>query len=177
MTQAELLSKVKARFEANPALSHYSWAEVEGRLLETPGAVEKLAWMEETDGEPAVLAYDDLRDRFEIYDSSLQSPKGRRSLCYDEAALRSRKDHPPRGSAVAEAEKLGLEVLDETQYVRLQALWPVDTKSSSWIRTPEAIRAQGGALFGDYRYGRVFVYYNGAQSYYASRGFRVGFYV
>lgn len=128
--------------------------------------------METTGGEPDVIAQDMGARHYTFYDCSTESPSGRRSVCYDREALESRKEHKPEGSAVATAAAMGIELLTEDQYRELQELGDFDTKTSSWIRTPSEVRALGGALFCDRRYGRVFVYHNGAQSYYAARGFR-----
>jgi hypothetical protein len=128
--------------------------------------------MEDTGGEPDVIGRDDASGRLTFCDCAAESPVGRRSLCYDAQALDARKEHKPQGSAVGLAEAMGILLPDEAQYRALQALGDFDTKTSSWIATPADVRALGGALFGDRRYGRVFVYHNGAQSYYAARGFR-----
>jgi hypothetical protein len=128
--------------------------------------------MEATGGEPDVIGFDNAAGQYVFCDCSPESPAGRRSLCYDRQALDSRKENRPTGSAVETAAAMGVELLDEVQYRRLQQLGEFDTKTSSWIVTPEDVRRLGGALFGDRRYGRVFVYHNGAQSYYAARGFR-----
>jgi hypothetical protein len=128
--------------------------------------------MESSGGEPDVIGYDQARDRYVFCDCSAESPPGRRSLCYDREALNSRKENKPQGSAVDAAAAMGVELLDEEQYRALQQLGEFDTKTSSWVATPQAVRSLGGALFCDRRYGKVFVYHNGAQSYYAARGFR-----
>jgi hypothetical protein len=128
--------------------------------------------MERTGGEPDVIGYDKKLDTFIFYDCSAESPKGRRSLCYDREALESRKDHPPKNSAIGMAASMGIEILTETQYRELQQLGNFDMKTSSWLQTPSEIRTLGGAIFADFRYGKIFIYHNGAQSYYAARGFR-----
>lgn len=168
-----LLRTLKDRFEQN---SHrhkgLEWVKVLARL-ETQG--EKL-WslheMERTGGEPDVVGYEPQADAYIFYDCSPESPTGRRSLCYDREGLESRKAHKPENSAAEMAAAMGIELLTEAAYRRLQDLGNFDTKTSSWLKTPAAIRELGGALFGDFRYGTVFVYHNGAQSYYAARGFR-----
>ncbi len=128
--------------------------------------------MEETGGQPDVVGYDKNYDTYIFYDCSAESPKGRRSLCYDKVALESRKNHKPQNSAMEMADEMGIEILSEEQYLELQKFGNFDTKTSSWILTPSDIREKGGALYCDFRYGHVFVYHNGAESYYASRGFR-----
>ena len=148
-----------------------AWADVRARLDDDADALRSLEAMEQTGGEPDVIGRDDA-GRVMFCDCSAESPSGRRSLCYDGDALRARKENKPEGSAVDMAAKLGIALLDEAQYRALQALGEFDTKTSSWIETPRAIRALGGALFCDRRYDTVFVYHNGAQSYYAARGFR-----
>jgi hypothetical protein len=128
--------------------------------------------MEKTGGEPDVIGYDKKKNEFIFFDCSLESPKGRRSLCYDRAALVARKEHKPKNNALDVADSIGIVILSEEQYQELQKLGKFDTKTSSWIKTPADIRKLGGAIFADYRYGTVFVYHNGAESYYAARGFR-----
>jgi len=169
-----LLQTLQARFEKNrhrhPELA---WAQVQARLEAT--ASEKLVSlheMEQTGGEPDLISYDPKTDGYLFCDCSAESPKGRRSVCYDRAGLESRKAHKPQHSAVEMAAEMGIELLTQAQYQALQKLEAFDTKTSSWLQTPAQIRALGGALFGDFRYGQVFVYHNGAQSYYGSRGFR-----
>ena len=149
-----------------------AWAEVQARLENNPGALRSLRAMESTGGEPDVIGRDGGTGRFTFSDCSIESPAGRRSLCYDRAALDSRKENRPEGSAVEMAAEMGIDLLTEEQYRALQELGEFDTKTSSWVRTPSDVRALGGALFCDRRYGKVFVYHNGAQSYYAARGFR-----
>lgn len=128
--------------------------------------------MEETEGEPDVIKYDKTTDEYVFYDCSAESPKGRRSVCYDPEALESRKQHKPKHSAIGMAAEMGIELLTEEQYHELQQLGKFDTKTSSWVATPADIRALGGAIFGDWRYGKTFIYHNGAESYYGARGFR-----
>lgn len=169
----ELLGTLKARFEKNmerhPGLA---WADVAARLEANAGKLWSLSEMEDTGGEPDVVGQDEETGEFIFYDCSAESPKGRRSICYDPEALESRKENKPANSAVGMAADMGIELLTEEQYRELQKLGPFDTKTSSWVKTPAAIRKLGGAIFADYRYGHVFVYHNGAESYYAARGFR-----
>lgn len=170
---AGLLATLQQRFgqhpERHPGLA---WTTVEARLAAHPKQLAVLAAMEASGGEPDVIAQDPATGALSFCDCAAESPAGRRSLCYDDAALAARKLHKPAGSAVALAASLGIELLDEAQYRHLQTLGAFDTKTSSWLRTPPAIRKLGGALFGDRRYGQVFTYHNGAESYYAARGFR-----
>jgi hypothetical protein len=149
-----------------------AWADVQARLEVNHDALASLAAMEAGGGEPDVIARDRQTGRLLFCDCSAESPAGRRSLCYDREALAARKENKPHGSAVETAAAMGIELLDEEQYRALQELGAFDAKTSSWIRTPPEVRALGGALFCDFRYGKVFVYHNGAQSYYAARGFR-----
>ncbi len=169
----ELLQTLKARFEKNmnchPGLE---WADVQAKLEENPEKLWSLHEMEETGGEPDVVGYDGKTGEYIFYDCSAESPKGRRSVCYDREALESRKEHKPKSSAVEMAAAMGIELLTEEQYRELQQLGNFDMKTSSWVITPERIRRLGGALFCDRRYDTVFVYHNGAESYYAARGFR-----
>lgn len=168
-----LLTALAERFESHPHRHEgVEWTEVRSRLEASPDALRALIAMEETGGEPDVIGYDEAADQYLLVDCSPQSPKGRRSVCYDQEALESRKKHRPDDSAVRLATAWGVQLLSEEEYHTLQALGPVDTKTSSWLRTPADVRALGGAIFGDYRFGRVFVYHNGAESYYAARGFR-----
>jgi hypothetical protein len=169
----ELLKVLKARFEKNMK-RHKSleWAKVEAKLKANPEKLWSLNEMEITGGEPDVVAYDKKTGEYIFFDCSEESPKGRRSLCYDEEALESRKEHKPKDSAIHMATAMGIELLTEEQYRELQKLGNFDTKTSSWIITPADIRKLGGALFCDRRYNTVFVYHNGAESYYAARGFR-----
>jgi hypothetical protein len=169
----ELLGILESRFEKNknrhPDLE---WAQVLARLEPHPIALRSLAEMERTGGEPDVVGHDPGTGEVTFMDCSAESPTGRRSVCYDREALDSRKEHKPANSAVEMAEAMGIELLTEEQYRQLQELGCFDTKTSSWVKTPAEIRELGGALFCDRRYGRVFLYHNGAQSYYAVRGFR-----
>lgn len=168
-----LLRALKARFDGNVHRHEgVAWAEVRARLEGDPGALGSLRAMEATGGEPDVIGRDDGTGRCTFADCSIESPTGRRSLCYDRAALDARKENKPGGSAVETAAGMGIDLLTEEQYRALQKLGEFDTKTSSWVATPSDVRALGGALFCDRRYGRVFVYHNGAQSYYAARGFR-----
>ena len=169
----ELLAILHNRFEKHMERHpNISWDAVEKRLIAEPEKVKVLQTMEDTGGEPDVIAYDKNHDVFIFCDCSAESPKGRRSLCYDHEALAKRKDHKPADSAVHLANQMGIELLDESSYRQLQTVGEFDKKTSSWIQTPREIRQLGGALFCDRRYNQVFVYHNGAESYYSSRGFR-----
>ena len=170
-----LINTLKARFEKNmPRHKGIEWAKVQAKLQATAGA-EKL-WslneMEATGGEPDVVGFDKKTGEFIFYDCAAESPPGRRSFCYDHEALEKRKENKPKNSAVEMASDMGIELLTEEQYRELQQLGNFDNKTSSWIKTPADIRKLGGAIFADYRFGRVFVYHNGAESYYAGRAFR-----
>jgi hypothetical protein len=169
----ELLRTLEARFERHmhrhPGIA---WAEVLARLEGRPAALRSLQAMESTGGEPDVIGHDEKTRQIAFCDCSAESPAGRRSLCYDAAALDARKENRPQGSAAGLAAEMGIDLLTEAQYRALQELGEFDLKTSTWISTPPDVRALGGALFCDRRYGRVFVYHNGAQSYYAARGFR-----
>lgn len=169
-----LLEVLQARFEANPRRHpRVAWAKVMARLDANPGALPSLHAMEQTGGEPDVVAAPDTKTGVICFmDCSVESPAGRRSLCYDGAARRGRKAHPPTGSAMELAAEMGVELLTEAEYRHLQTLGAFDTRTSSWIATPPDIRSLGGALFCDRRYDTVFLYHNGADSYYAARGFR-----
>ena len=168
-----LLRTLQARFERHPQRHEgLAWPQALARLAARPQALRSLQAMEASGGEPDVIGQDAASGEWLFCDCAAESPVGRRSLCYDEAALQARKEHRPAGSAVQAAAAMGVELLDEAQYRALQQLGRFDTKTSSWLATPAEVRALGGALFGDCRYGRVFVYHNGAQSYYAARGFR-----
>lgn len=170
----ELLRILRARFETNVRRhKDLEWSKVEAKLKAKPEKFSSLDEMERTGGEPDVIAYDQKRREYIFCDCSAESPKGRRSVCYDGGALRSRKEHKPANSAVDMAAAMGAELLTEEEYRALQKLGEFDTKTSSWIKTPVEIRKLGGALFCDRRYNTVFVYHNGAESYYAARGFRV----
>jgi hypothetical protein len=168
-----LLGVLRTRFESN-AHRHrgLAWDDVQARLGGNPAALSALQQMESTGGEPDVIVLDDVSGQVVFCDCSAESPPGRRSLCFDGEALNARKENKPAGSALDVAAAMGISLLDEAQYRALQQLGEFDTKTSSWIATPAEVRALGGALFADRRYGRVFVYHNGAQSYYAARGFR-----
>ena len=168
-----LLRTLERRFGSNmPRHEQVSWAEVRARLDHDPDALEAIRQMEATGGEPDVIGRHAESGSVTFCDCSAESPAGRRSLCYDGEALASRKEHRPQGSAVETAAAMGIDLLTDDEYRALQRLGAFDTRTSSWIRTPPDVRALGGALFGDRRYGRVFVYHNGAPSYYAARGFR-----
>jgi len=169
----ELFRELRARFEKNMNRHKgLEWAEVQTKLEAHPGTVWSLSEMERTGGEPDVVAHDKKTGEFIFHDCSPESPAGRRSLCYDREALESRKEHKPKNSATDLAAAMGIELLTEEQYRELQKLGKFDTKTSSWVKTPDDVRELGGALFCDCRYGKVFVYHNGAESYYAARGFR-----
>jgi hypothetical protein len=172
---AELLKILETRFEKNMHRHKgIEWAKVQAKL--DPKRAGKKLWslneMERTGGEPDVVGYDKKNDEFIFYDCAAESPKGRRSICYDHEALEARKEHKPANSAIAMAEDMGITILNEEQYRQLQKLEKFDSKTSSWIETPTDIRKLGGAIFADFRYGKVFIYHNGAESYYAARGFR-----
>ena len=174
LSDHELLACLKQRFEQHRAWhADITWETIFMKLQANPSKLQSLHWMEQTGGEPDVIAYDQQKDAYLFIDCAAESPKGRRSLCYDAEALASRKQHAPQDSAVNLAEKMGTRLLNEQQYHQLQQLGNFDTKTSSWILTPTQIRGLGGALFCDRRYGQVFTYHNGAESYYAARGFRV----
>jgi hypothetical protein len=169
----QLIRTLKARFEAN--MSRHKglvWAKVEARLQANRTKLAAIAAMEATGGEPDVVGQDRESGEYLFHDCSAESPKGRRSLCYDGAALKARKEHKPSGSALEMAVSMGIELLTEAQYRKLQELGEFDLKTSSWVQTPAEVRKLGGALFCDRRYGKVFVYHNGAESYYGARGFR-----
>jgi len=169
----ELLGALKARFDANKARHPgLVWAKVQARLQAQPDKLWSLAEMERTGGEPDVVGQDKKSGEFIFMDCSPESPAGRRSVCYDRAGLESRKEHRPKTTAMDLAAAMGIEALTEEQYFALQKLGEFDTKTSSWLATPADFRAQGGALWGGRSYGRVFIGCNGAQSYYAARGFR-----
>lgn len=169
----ELLNVLKKRFEKHmDRHKGMDWAKIQAKLEANPKKLWSLDEMEATDGEPDVIAYDQQKDEYLFCDCSPESPKGRRSLCYDQEAWNSRKEHKPVGSALERAAEMGIELLTEEQYRELQQLGNFDTKTSSWVETPAAIRKLGGAIFCDRRYGTVFMYHNGAESYYAARGFR-----
>ena len=168
-----LLKTLKARFEKNMNRhEELKWDKIQAKLEENPEKLWSLNEMEETGGEPDVVGYDNKTGEYIFYDCSPESPKGRRSLCYDHKALESRKEHKPKDSAVNLAAAMGIELLTEEQYRELQQLGKFDLKTSSWVQTPAEIRKLGGAVFCDRRYEHVFLYHNGADSYYAARGFR-----
>ncbi len=168
-----LIATLKERFEKyserHPGIT---WEEMHAKLVDSPGKLRSLHEMEETGGEPDVIGFNKKSGEYIFCDCAAESPKGRRSLCYDPEALASRKEHKPKHSAVGMATEMGIELLTEDEYHALQELGTFDTKTSSWIKTPANVRKLGGGLFGDKRYGRTFIYHNGAESYYAARGFR-----
>ncbi len=169
----ELLKILKTRFEKNMSRHKgLEWDKVQAKLETNPKKLGSLNEMEQTGGEPDVVGFDKKAGEFIFYDCSAETPKGRRSVCYDREGLESRKEHKPANNAIDMAAAMGIEMLTEEQYRELQQLGTFDTKTSSWLKVPPEIRKLGGAIFGDSRYGRVFVYHNGAQSYYSSRGFR-----
>ncbi|MEK3988633.1 MULTISPECIES: DUF4256 domain-containing protein [Robertmurraya] len=171
--QEDLLKGLKTRFEKN--LNRHEgleWAKIQEKLEARTEKLWSLNEMERTGGEPDVVGYDQENDEYIFYDCSAESPKGRRSVCYDLEALESRKNHKPENNVIDMATAMGIELLTEEQYRELQKLGNFDLKTSSWVQTPSDIRALGGALFCDRRFGHVFVYHNGADSYYAARGFR-----
>ena len=168
-----LLTKLRERLEENMHRHEgIEWADVQARLEANEAKLRSLRAMEQTGGEPDVIGRDEQTGEYIFCDCSPESPAGRRSVCYDRAALESRKANRTETSAMDMAREMGIELLTEDEYFALQKLGPFDTKTSSWLKTPLEVRRLGGALFGDYRFGRVFIYHNGAQSYYASRGFR-----
>ncbi|MDZ4783783.1 MAG: DUF4256 domain-containing protein [Planctomycetia bacterium] len=168
-----LLDVLKARFEEN--LDRHrglAWVKIQAKIEAHPEKLRSLQEMESTGGEPDVVGHDKTSGEFVFFDCSAESPAGRRSVCYDADALESRKEHKPKDSALGMAATMGVEILSEAQYRELQQLGPFDTKTSSWVKTPDVIRKLGGAIFCDRRYDQVFTYHNGAESYYAARGFR-----
>jgi Protein of unknown function (DUF4256) len=169
----KLFNILKARFEKN-MIRHkgVDWDKVQARLDGMPEKQWSLHAMEETGGEPDVVSHDKKSGEYIFYDCSPESPKGRRSICYDHEALEARKEHKPENSAIQMAADMGIELLSEDQYRELQNLGAFDSKTSSWVKTPTNIRKLGGAIFGDFRFGKVFIYHNGAESYYAARAFR-----
>jgi len=170
---SQIIRLLKTRFQAK-AMRHvgYTWMEVEARLRAYPEVLRSLFMMEVTGGEPELIQKDAVTDEFIFYDCSPESPAGRRSLCYDQEALEARKDNKPKGSALGMAAAMGISLLTEDEYWALQQFGEFDRKTSSWILTPSSVRKKGGAFFGDRRYDEIFTYHNGAESYYASRGFR-----
>lgn len=170
---ADLLNTLKVRFEKNlNRHKNLDWSQIQTRLEGNSEKLWSLNEMEETGGEPDIVGYDKETDEYIFFDCSPETPKERRSLCYDHEALEYRKANKPRSSAMQMASEMGIEVLTELQYQELQKLGQFDTKTSSWLRAPDEVRELGGAIFGDCRFGRVFVYHNGAESYYAGRAFR-----
>ncbi len=171
--QSELLATLKARFEKNaPRHKGIDWSAVQAKLEAASEKLWSLNQMERTGGEPDVVGHDKKTGEFLFYDCAAETPKDRRSLCYDPEALESRKEHKPKDSAIGMATAMGIDILSEEEYRVLQQLGKFDTKTSSWLKTPPAIRKLGGAIFGDYRYGQVFIYHNGVESYYGGRAFR-----
>lgn len=171
--QSRVISLLQERFEKNTERHKgVKWADVEARLEAKPEKLASLREMEASGGEPDVVGVDKKTGEIIFFDCSSESPKGRRSTCFDQAALDSRKEHKPKASAMAMAAAIGVELLSEEQYADLQKLGEFDLKTSSWVQTPADVRALGGALFGDRRFGRVFTYHNGAESYYGARGWR-----
>lgn len=170
-TKEEFLKVLRDRFDANRHRHEgITWEDVLAKLESNDKARESLYKMEETGGEPDVVLLDNGIITF--YDCAPETPMGRRSLCYDQAAHESRRKNKPEGSALGMAQEMGVEILDEEEYARVQAVVPMDQKTSSWLKTSDSVRQLGGALFGDRRYDRVFIYHNGAESYYSARGFR-----
>ncbi|CQR55173.1 DUF4256 domain-containing protein [Paenibacillus riograndensis] len=168
-----LLETLKARFEKNMNRHQgLEWANVQAKLEAQPDKLWPLHEMERTGGEPDVVGHDEETGEYIFYDCSAESPKGRRSVCYDREALESRKEHKPHNNAIEMAAAMGIDLLTEAQYREMQKLGKYDLKTSSWVKTPESIRALGGAVFCDRRYDTVFMYHNGAESYYGARGFR-----
>jgi len=169
----ELLNVLKDRFEKNMNRHKgIEWTKVQAKLQANPGKLWSLDDMEITGGEPDIVGYDKKTGEYIFYDCSPESPKDRRSLCYDREALESRKEHKPKNTAIDMAAEMGIEILTEEQYRELQKFEEFDTKTSSWVKTPPGIRKLGGAIFCDRRFDTVFLYHNGAESYYAARGFR-----
>jgi len=169
----ELLRVLKARFEKNMNRHKgIEWANVQSKLEAKSEKLWSLGEMERTGGEPDIVGFEKKSGEYMFYDCSAESPKGRRSICYDREALESRKENKPGNNAIDMAASIGIEILTEEQYRELQKLGNFDTKTSSWVKTPDEIRKPGGAIFADFRYGKVFVYHNGAESYYAARAFR-----
>ena len=169
----KLLEVLKTRFEKNMNRHQgLAWTKIEAKLQANPGKLWSLNEMEKTGGEPDVVGFDKKSGEYIFFDCSAETPKGRTSLCYDREGLESRKEHKPKDSAMDMATAMGIELLTEEQYQELQQLGEFDTKTSSWLKSPDGIRKLGGAIFGDRRFGRVFVYHNGAQSYYGARAFR-----
>ncbi|WP_299390224.1 DUF4256 domain-containing protein [uncultured Gelidibacter sp.] len=171
--QEDLITILKKRFTENMNRhAQVDWTAVDETLRANPNALWSLKEMERTGGEPDVIADGTAKTNYHFYDCSAESPQGRRSVCYDREGLESRKEHKPKNNAVDMASEMGIELLTEDQYRELQKFGDFDTKTSSWLQTPPKIRKLGGAIFGDFRFNTVFVYHNGAQAYYAGRGFR-----
>ncbi len=171
--QQELLELLQIRFEKNKQRhKNLDWNKILEKLLKNPLKIWSLNEMERTGGEPDVIGFDDGTNEYIFYDCAAESPKGRRSLCYDQEAWDSRKEYKPENNAITVAAEMGVEILSESEYRGLQELGKFDSRTSSWIKTPDTIRKLGGAIFADYRYNTVFVYHNGASSYYSGRGFR-----
>lgn len=169
----ELLKTLKARFEKNMNRHQgFDWTDIQKKLEANPEKLRSLYEMESSGGEPDIVGHDEKTGQYIFYDCSPESPKDRRSVCYDRQAQESRKKHPPQNNAVDMATAMGIELLSEAQYRELQQLGNFDCKTSSWLKTPPEIRELGGAIFGDRRYDHIFIYHNGAESYYAARGFR-----
>ena len=169
----ELIAVLKARFEKNMKRHKgIDWTKVQAKLEKNPGKLWVLHQMESTDGEPDVVGFDKKTGEYIFYDCSAESPKGRRSLCYDREAWESRKEHKPKDNAMGMAKEMGVEMLTEEEYREMQKQEEFDLKTSSWVKTPDKIRKLGGAIFCDRRFDTVFTYHNGAESYYGSRGFR-----
>lgn len=168
-----LIKKLQERFEKNRNRHPNSkWASIEVKLKADPQKLWVLNEMEKSGGEPDVVEMENSGDDFVFVDCSTESPKGRRKLCYDREALEARKKFKPENAAVAVAKEMGIELLTEAEYIYFQKFGPFDTKTSSWLETPKEVREKGGAIFGDFRFGRTFIYHNGAESYYGARGFR-----
>ena len=169
----EILKTLETRFQANPIRHpNLQWSKLKSKLEANPDKLWSLHEMEKTGGEPDVVGYNKKSGEYIFYDCAPESPKGRRSICYDREALESRKEHKPKNTAMDMAATMGIEILTEDEYRTLQNMGYFDTKTSSWLKTPPAIRKLGGAIFGDKRFDHVFIYHNGAESYYAGRGFR-----
>jgi len=173
MNNEELLETLKNRFKKKiNRHPNADWESIKKRLVSNPIKLAAIKSMEETGGEPDVVEHNPTTGEYTFFDCSAESPKGRRSLCYDHDALNARKEYKPQNSAINMAAEMGVKILSQEQYHQLQLLGTFDTKTSSWLETSPDIRALGGAIFGDWRYGKVFIYHNGAESYYAARGFR-----
>lgn len=171
--QSELFKILKSRFEKNIGRhKNIKWSDVEEKLKCNTEKLWSLSEMERTGGEPDVIGYDKKSDEYIFCDCAAESPAGRRSICYDQEALESRKEHKPKNSAISMAESMGIEILTEEEYREIQKLVKFDSKTSSWVKTPDEIRELGGAVFCDFRFGKVFTYHNGAESYYSGRAFR-----